>query len=153
MRSSTICWISADKTKFQQENRNHFLVRHFHCWMSLVCRQHGQQQTLWFALENHNGGSGTRFRGPKGGTVQELQETSDFKGQDFVAWPRWEETESLGKSFANHDAECQTECNGSHNARKHVAMTHRGVLPAESISCRSPLKVTGSQKPFKDCQL
>ena len=121
--------------------------------MSLVCRQHGQQQTLWFALKNHNGRSGTRFRGPKGGTVQELQETSDFKGQDFVAWPRWEETESLGKSFANHDAECQTECNGSHNARKHVAMTHRGVLPAESVSCRSPLKVTGSQKPFKDCQL
>ena len=84
-----ICWISADKTKFQQENRNHFLVGHFHCWVSLVCRQHGQQQTLWFALENHNGGSGTRFRGKKGGTVQELQETSDFKGQDFVAWPRW----------------------------------------------------------------
>ena len=51
---------------------------HFRCWVSLVCRQHGQQQTLWFALENHNGG-----------TVQELQETSDFKGQDFVAWPRW----------------------------------------------------------------
>ena len=63
------------------------------------------------------------------------------------------ETESLGKSFANHDAECQTECNGSHNARKHVAMTHRGVLPAESVSCRSPLQVTGSQNPFKDCQL
>ena len=62
---------------------------HFRCWVSLVCRQHGQQQTLWFALENHNGGSGTRFRGKKGGTVQELQETSDFKGQDFVAWPRW----------------------------------------------------------------
>ena len=62
---------------------------HFRCWVSLVCRQHGQQQTLWFALKNHNGGSGTRFRGPKGGTVQELQETSDFKGQDFVAWPRW----------------------------------------------------------------
>ena len=129
-----------------------FCFGRFH-WMSLVCRQHGQQQTLWFALKNHNGGSGTRFRGPKGGTVQKLQETSDFKGQDFVAWLRWEETESLGKSFADHDAECQTECKGSHNARKHVAMTHRGVLPAESVSCRSPLKVTGSQKPFKDWQI
>ena len=75
------------------------------------------------------------------------------KAKTFFAWLRWEETESLGKSLANHDAECQTECKGCHNARKHVAMTHRGVLPAESVSCRSPLKVTGSQKPFNDCQL
>ena len=123
-------------TEGRSEQRSLFRWVERCCFGMSVCCQRGQQQTWTFVHPlDHNSGSGTWFRGLKGITVHELQETSDVKGQDWVAWLRCE-TESLGEGLTDHDAESQAQGNRRHDAREHVAMTHRGVLPAKGVSCR-----------------